>query len=79
MHYGHTGTLSSDVLPSLAQTLAETVGVTHILNLQTDKDMQHWSVDIREIERRSRELGVTHMRRSVGRDEGAGSYTLNDR
>lgn len=26
--------------------LAE-IGVTHILNLQTDKDMQHWGVDIR--------------------------------
>ena len=32
---------------------------------QTDKDMQHWGVNVKELEHRCKELGVVHMRRSV--------------
>jgi len=38
-------------------------GVTHILNLQQDKDLQYWGVNINDISRRCEELGVTLIRR----------------
>lgn len=40
-------------------------GVSHILNLQTDKDMQHWQVNIRELQHRCSELNIHHIRRSA--------------
>jgi hypothetical protein len=33
-------------------------GVTHILNLQTDKDMQHWGVDIRSVKHLSKHANM---------------------
>lgn len=45
-------------------TLAS-LGFTHIINLQTDKDMQHWSTPIGELQRRAQELGVKLIRRPV--------------
>lgn len=40
-------------------------GVTTILNLQTDSDIQHWGVNIGEVQRRCSELGIKHVRRAA--------------
>ncbi|KAI9102218.1 hypothetical protein K1719_023728 [Acacia pycnantha] len=37
--------------------------VAYILNLQQDKDVEYWGVDLKSIIRRCRELGIRHMRR----------------
>ncbi|XP_020979307.1 phosphoglucan phosphatase DSP4, chloroplastic-like, partial [Arachis ipaensis] len=38
-------------------------GVTYILNLQQDKDVEYWGIDLNSITRRCHELDVRHMRR----------------
>ncbi|XLT11896.1 hypothetical protein HN51_057586, partial [Arachis hypogaea] len=38
-------------------------GVTYILNLQQDKDVEYWGIDLKSITRRCHELDVRHMRR----------------
>ncbi|GLC45903.1 hypothetical protein PLESTM_001799700 [Pleodorina starrii] len=43
--------------------LAETEGVTHILNLQQDKDMHYWGVQLEEIRRACAKHSINHMRR----------------
>ncbi|CAN1858297.1 Phosphoglucan phosphatase LSF2, chloroplastic [Linum perenne] len=37
--------------------------VSYILNLQQDKDVEFWGIDLQSIVTRCRELGVRHMRR----------------
>eukprot|EP00955_Chlamydomonas_euryale_P054569 355876-Chlamydomonas_euryale.AAC.1 len=48
-------------------------GVTHIVSLQTDSDLQYWSVNLDELRHRCRELGVQHIRRMVGASSNDGS------
>ncbi|TKY73923.1 Phosphoglucan phosphatase LSF2 [Spatholobus suberectus] len=38
-------------------------GVAYILNLQQDKDVEYWGIDLQSIIRRCRELEISHMRR----------------
>ncbi|KAI4372899.1 hypothetical protein MLD38_011080 [Melastoma candidum] len=38
-------------------------GVAYILNLQQDKDVEYWGVDLQLIQRRCEELRIRHMRR----------------
>ncbi|QHN97037.1 Phosphoglucan phosphatase LSF2 [Arachis hypogaea] len=40
-------------------------GVTYILNLQQDKDVEYWGIDLKSITRRCHELDVRHMRRPI--------------
>ncbi|XP_054789286.1 LOW QUALITY PROTEIN: phosphoglucan phosphatase LSF2, chloroplastic [Prosopis cineraria] len=37
--------------------------VAYILNLQQDKDVEYWGIDLQSIRRRCCELGIRHMRR----------------
>ncbi|XP_065870739.1 phosphoglucan phosphatase LSF2, chloroplastic isoform X2 [Euphorbia lathyris] len=39
--------------------------VTYILNLQQDKDIEFWGIDLQSIVKRCRELGIRHMRRPL--------------
>lgn len=39
--------------------------VAYILNLQQDKDVEYWGIDLKSIIRRCHELGIGHMRRPV--------------
>jgi len=43
--------------------LKEEEGVTAILNLQQDKDIEYWGIDLGSIVKRCQELGIRHMRR----------------
>ncbi|XP_022146766.1 phosphoglucan phosphatase LSF2, chloroplastic [Momordica charantia] len=43
--------------------LKEEEGVAYILNLQQDKDVEYWGVDLRSIIERCKELGIHHMRK----------------
>uniref|UniRef100_A0A0C9SB41 TSA: Wollemia nobilis Ref_Wollemi_Transcript_891_1192 transcribed RNA sequence n=1 Tax=Wollemia nobilis TaxID=56998 RepID=A0A0C9SB41_9CONI len=43
--------------------LKEDGGVTAILNLQQDKDIEYWGIDLSAILKRCQELGIRHMRR----------------
>ncbi|KAL2339455.1 hypothetical protein Fmac_007395 [Flemingia macrophylla] len=38
-------------------------GVAYILNLQQDKDVEYWGIDLQSIIRRSRKLEISHIRR----------------
>jgi protein tyrosine phosphatase (PTP) superfamily phosphohydrolase (DUF442 family) len=40
-------------------------GVRAILNLQQDKDIEYWGVDINSITKRCEELGIVYMRNPV--------------
>lgn len=40
------------------RTLVEVEGITTIFNMQQDKDMAHWDVDKRSLERECRETGI---------------------
>lgn len=42
-------------------------GVAYILNLQQDKDVEYWGIDLQSIIRRCRELEIRHMRRPVSK------------
>ncbi|KAG2451020.1 hypothetical protein HYH02_004290 [Chlamydomonas schloesseri] len=44
-------------------TLFENEGITHILNLQEDKDMHYWGVKIEDIRRACSKHSINHMRR----------------
>lgn len=41
--------------------------VAYILNLQQDKDIEYWDIDLQSIKERCKKLGVLHMRRPVSR------------
>lgn len=45
--------------------LKQEENVAYILNLQQDKDIEYWGVDLDSIVRRCKELGIRHMRRPV--------------
>lgn len=45
--------------------LKEEQNVAHILNLQQDKDVEYWGIDLPSIVKRCKELGIHHMRRPV--------------
>lgn len=45
--------------------LKQEQNVAYILNLQQDKDIDYWGIDLDSIVRRSKELGIRHMRRPV--------------
>ncbi|KAB1217607.1 Phosphoglucan phosphatase LSF2, chloroplastic [Morella rubra] len=37
--------------------------VAYVLNLQQDKDVEYWGIDLQSIIKRCQELGIRHMRR----------------
>lgn len=39
--------------------------VAYILNLQQDKDIEYWGIDLDSIVKRCKDLGIRHMRRPV--------------
>ncbi|KAH6805520.1 dual specificity protein phosphatase family protein [Perilla frutescens var. frutescens] len=43
--------------------LKEEENVGYILNLQQDKDVEYWGIDLQSIIKRCKELGIRHMRR----------------
>lgn len=45
--------------------LKEEENVRYILNLQQDKDVEYWGVDLQSIINRCKEIGIRHMRRPV--------------
>jgi hypothetical protein len=52
--------------PREIEELANNHGVDVILNLQQDKDIQHWGIDLGANQHRCNELGVTLLRKPVG-------------
>ncbi|KAG6600890.1 Phosphoglucan phosphatase LSF2, chloroplastic, partial [Cucurbita argyrosperma subsp. sororia] len=42
--------------------LKEEEGVAYILNLQQDKDVEYWGIDLQSVIERCKELGIHHMR-----------------
>lgn len=51
--------------PTDVETLHSRLGISAVLNLQTDSDMQYWGVNIEDIKRACERLGVQHIRRSA--------------
>lgn len=45
--------------------LRQEENVAYILNLQQDKDIEYWGIDLDSIVKRCKELGIRHMRRPV--------------
>lgn len=45
--------------------LKEEENVRYILNLQQDKDVDYWGIDLQSIINRCKEIGIRHMRRPV--------------
>lgn len=45
--------------------LKEEEGVAYILNLQQDKDVEYWGIDLQSIIERCKEIGIHHMRQPV--------------
>lgn len=45
--------------------LKQEENVAYILNLQQDKDVEYWGIDLQSIIKRCRELGIHHMRKPV--------------
>uniref|UniRef100_A0A1J3CAN0 Phosphoglucan phosphatase LSF2, chloroplastic n=1 Tax=Noccaea caerulescens TaxID=107243 RepID=A0A1J3CAN0_NOCCA len=43
--------------------LKQEENVAYILNLQQDKDIEYWGIDLESLVRRCKELGIRHMRR----------------
>ncbi|KAL8539363.1 hypothetical protein ACS0TY_001114 [Phlomoides rotata] len=43
--------------------LKEEENVGYILNLQQDKDVEYWGIDLQSIIKRCKEVGIQHMRR----------------
>ncbi|XP_051143051.1 phosphoglucan phosphatase LSF2, chloroplastic [Andrographis paniculata] len=43
--------------------LKEEQNVQYVLNLQQDKDVEYWNIDLNSIVSRCKELGICHMRR----------------
>lgn len=41
--------------------------VAYFLNLQQDKDVEYWGIDLQSIIKRCREVGIRHMRRPVSK------------
>ncbi|ERN05405.1 phosphoglucan phosphatase LSF2, chloroplastic [Amborella trichopoda] len=46
--------------------LKQEENVAYILNLQQDKDVEYWGIDLISIVKRCKELGIRHMRRPAG-------------
>lgn len=47
--------------------LKEEENVAYILNLQQDKDIEYWGIDLPSIIKRCQRAGIRHMRRPVSR------------
>lgn len=47
--------------------LKQEENVAYILNLQQDKDVEYWGIDLQSIIKRCKELGIRHMRRPVSK------------
>lgn len=45
--------------------LKQEENVAYILNLQQDKDIEYWGIDLESVVTRCKELGIRHMRRPV--------------
>lgn len=67
--------------PQEIEELSTNHGVTVIMNLQQDKDIQHWGVDFGANQHRANELGVTLLRKPVRTSEtmSAGQPRLSSR
>jgi hypothetical protein len=61
--------------PREIEELANGHGVDVILNLQQDKDFQHWGIDFGGNQHRCNELGVTLLRKPVGGSLHSGCIT----
>lgn len=51
--------------PEDVDHLKQEENVAYILNLQQDKDVEYWEVDLPSIIKRCKELEIRHMRRPV--------------
>ena len=51
--------------PTDVETLSSRLGISAILNLQTDSDMQYWGVNVEDVKRSCERLGINHIRRSA--------------
>lgn len=51
--------------PAEVEQLAKRHGINVIVNLQQDKDMQHWGVDFEANQRKCTELGLQLIRKPV--------------
>ncbi len=51
--------------PQEVEELAVNHGVTVIMNLQQDKDIQHWGIDFGANQHKCDQLGVTLLRKPV--------------
>ncbi|XP_022764846.1 phosphoglucan phosphatase LSF2, chloroplastic-like [Durio zibethinus] len=49
--------------PEDVDHLKQEENVAYILNLQQDKDIEYWGIDLQSIIKRCRQLGIRHMRR----------------
>ncbi|KAJ8771002.1 hypothetical protein K2173_023327 [Erythroxylum novogranatense] len=49
--------------PEDIEHLKHVENVAYILNLQQDKDVEYWGIDLKSIIQRCREVGIRHMRR----------------
>lgn len=45
--------------------LKEEENVAYILNLQQDKDIEYWGIDLQSVVDRCQQIGIRHMRRPV--------------
>lgn len=45
--------------------LKQEENVAYILNLQQDKDVEYWGIDLKSIIKTCQDLGIRHMRRPV--------------
>lgn len=52
--------------PQEVEELSRNHGVSVIMNLQQDKDIQHWGIDFGANQHKCNELGVTLLRKPVG-------------
>jgi hypothetical protein len=51
--------------PEDIEHLRHEENVAYILNLQQDKDIEYWGIDLQSIIQRCQRLGIRHMRRPV--------------
>lgn len=57
--------------------LKEEEGVAYILNLQQDKDVEYWGINLQSIIERCKELGIRHMRQPVSTNRFNSNVGLN--
>lgn len=53
--------------PEDIDPLKQEESVAYILNLQQDKDIEYWGIDLKPIVERCQVLGIRHMRRPVSK------------